>query len=81
MPLVTAEVAKKFVITHLDSEDEAPGTSNDEKLTPSQRRTDMVELDECIEVLGGRLTDLEFFGRNESKYKTISKPAFTNSIM
>jgi len=23
----------------------------------------MIELDDCIEVLGGRLTDLEFFGK------------------
>jgi len=29
-------------------------------LTPEQRERDLSELDECIEVLGGRLTDLEF---------------------
>lgn len=33
------------------------------KLTPSQRRHDLFELDDCIETLGGRLTDLEFFAR------------------
>jgi len=60
---ITPEVAKRFVITHLDSESEAQGTSEDKKLTPSQRRHDLFELDECIEVLGGRLTDLEFFAR------------------
>ncbi|KAG9248897.1 escape protein-like protein 2 [Calycina marina] len=60
---ITSEVARKFVTTHLDSDDEAGGTSEDKRLTPSRRRTDMIELDDCIEVLGGRLTDLEFFAR------------------
>jgi hypothetical protein len=32
-------------------------------LTPEQRERDLNELDECIEVLGGRLTDLEFLAR------------------
>jgi hypothetical protein len=32
-------------------------------LTPEQRERDLSELDECIEVLGGRLTDLEFLAR------------------
>jgi len=39
------EVAKRFVIKHLDADAEDD------------------ELDECIEVLGGRLTDLEFLAR------------------
>ncbi|RAL67578.1 hypothetical protein DID88_008333 [Monilinia fructigena] len=34
-----------------------------EKLSEAQRREDLSELDECIEVLGGRLTDLEFLAR------------------
>jgi hypothetical protein len=59
---ITPEVAKKFVITHLDSDTEAPA-SNEVTLTTSQRRTDLNELDNCIETLGGRLTDLEFFAR------------------
>ena len=58
---ITPEVAKKFVITHLDSEPAEPGQP--EELTASQRRRDLNELDECIEVLGGRLTDLEFLAR------------------
>lgn len=61
--IVTPEVAKKFVITHIDS-DKVPSVQGDaEKLTPSQKRNDLDELDACIEVLGGRLTDLEFFAR------------------
>lgn len=48
----------------MDADDEIPATSNGEKkLSTSQRREDMFELDECIETLGGRLTDLEFFAR------------------
>ena len=56
------EVAKRFVINHLDAEamDAADG---DKKLTPSQKRDDLGELDGCIETLGGRLTDLEFLAR------------------
>jgi hypothetical protein len=58
---ISPEVAKRFVITHLDSEDDPSG--NTKKLTSTQRREDLGELDECIEVLGGRLTDLEFLAR------------------
>ena len=57
------EVAKKMVIRHLDAdtdEDPAPGEL---KLTPSQMRADLDELDGVINVLGGRLTDLEFLAR------------------
>ena len=56
------EVAKRFVINHLnaDSEDDAGG---EKELTPSQQRNDLGELDGSIEILGGRLTDLEFLAR------------------
>ncbi|KAF2196832.1 hypothetical protein GQ43DRAFT_404308 [Delitschia confertaspora ATCC 74209] len=59
------EVAKKFVITHLDSDTNEESNHQDEsaKLTPSQRRQDLAELDSCIAYLGGRLTDLEFLAR------------------
>ena len=60
---ISPEVAKKFVISHLDADVGIPPTGNGDKLTPSQRRKDLAELDQCIEVLGGRLTDLEFFAR------------------
>ena len=50
------EVAKRFVINHLDAD------SSDE-LRPSKKRADLAELDSCISVLGGRLTDLEFLAR------------------
>lgn len=60
---ISPEVAKKFVISHLDADVDAPASGKDTPLTPSQRRTDLAELDRCIEILGGRLTDLEFFAR------------------
>lgn len=66
------EVAKKFVITHLDSETNEEARSHrksgkseneDDQVPLSQRRDDLAELDSCIEYLGGRLTDLEFLAR------------------
>jgi len=59
---ITPEVAKRFVVSHLESDKEPKGGKNVE-LTPAQKQTDVSELDECIETLGGRLTDLEFFAR------------------
>ncbi|KKY15193.1 putative protein rna12 [Phaeomoniella chlamydospora] len=55
------EVAKKFVIKHLDADAEVE--EGKKKLAPSQVRDDLGELDSCIEALGGRLTDLEFLAR------------------
>jgi hypothetical protein len=55
---ITPEVAKKFVITHLE-----PEAVDGAELTDNQRRRDLAELDDCIDVLGGRLTDLEFLAR------------------
>ncbi|KAK5138788.1 mitochondrial escape protein 2, partial [Oleoguttula sp. CCFEE 6159] len=58
------EVAKRFVITHLDSDpDDLDVEGKPQKLTTSQRRKDLGELDEVISLLGGRLTDLEFLAR------------------
>ena len=56
------EVAKRFVINHLNADAEE-SLSEGTNLTPSQKRKDLGELDECIETLGGRLTDLEFLAR------------------
>lgn len=68
---ITPEVAKKFVITHLDSEEDPSGGVK--KLTAAQRREDLSELDECIETLGGRLTDLEFLARRLKTGQTPKK--------
>jgi hypothetical protein len=56
------EVAKRFVINHLDAEG-VEETAGGKKLTPSQMRNDLNQLDNVIEKLGGRLTDLEFLAR------------------
>ncbi|KAH8812029.1 escape protein-like protein 2 [Xylogone sp. PMI_703] len=59
---ISHEVAKKFVITHLQQDPE--GDSEDtKKLSQRKFQEDLAELDECVAVLGGRLTDLEFFAR------------------
>jgi hypothetical protein len=69
------EVAKKFVITHLDADvaDDPPPKDGSEKKFPSQHRTDLGELDSCIDLLGGRLTDLEFLARRIKTGETPTK--------
>jgi hypothetical protein len=58
------EAAKQFVISRLDADgDENDPENPGKKLTRTQRRKDLAELDECIEAVGGRLTDLEFLAR------------------
>lgn len=58
------DVAKRYVINHLDFDAKSEGEAGDTKaLTPSQKREDLQELDQVIALLGGRLTDLEFFAR------------------
>jgi hypothetical protein len=59
------QAAKRYVISHLDSEGDMSDDPDNpgKKLTPSQRRRDLAELDESIDALGGRLTDLEFLAR------------------
>ena len=55
------DVAKKVVLRHIDAEAVTEG--GEEKVNPSQIRSDLDELDGVIQVLGGRLTDLEFLAR------------------
>ena len=59
----TPEVAKKMVVRHLDADNDEPASPGEKQLTPSQLRSDLDELDGVINVLGGRLTDLEFLAR------------------
>ena len=68
------EVAKRFVITHLDADADADeGITPKRKAPPSQTRDDLAELDECISTLGGRLTDLEFLARRIKTGETPKK--------
>lgn len=59
----TPEVAKKLVILQIDRDSDEQSHEGEEKLTASQLRSDLDELDGVIQVLGGRLTDLEFLAR------------------
>ena len=59
----TPQVAKQFVIRHLDSDPDDAVEVNGQKVPPSQVRDDLRQLDDCIDTLGGRLTDLEFLAR------------------
>ncbi|KAK4224963.1 RNA12 protein-domain-containing protein [Podospora fimiseda] len=68
---LSSDVAKHFVVSQLDN----CNSDNDEKdnhnegqsplpiKTDKQKRNDLEELDECIETLGGRLTDLQVLAR------------------
>ncbi|KAJ4369922.1 mitochondrial escape protein 2 [Neocucurbitaria cava] len=69
------EVAKRFVVTHLDAdvEDDPPPKDGSAKKLPSEHRTDLGELDSCIDLLGGRLTDLEFLARRIKTGETPTK--------
>lgn len=66
------EVAKRFVINHLDA-DADDGGGPEKKPKPSEMREDLAELDSCISTLGGRLTDLEFLARRIKTGETPKK--------
>ena len=73
------DVAKRYVVNHLDFDAEIDPETKDEdgnetkQLTPSQKRADLRELDDVIGQLGGRLTDLEFLARRIKGGETPSK--------
>jgi hypothetical protein len=67
---LSPSVAKQYVVSHLDPDDqvlagdqEASTEDKERILKEGTYRKDLEELDECIESLGGRLTDLEFLAR------------------
>lgn len=66
---LSPEAAKQFVVSQLGLEDHAKQKNNgDENAQPNlaegmKNREDLRELDECIESLGGRLTDLQVLAR------------------
>ncbi|KAI0025831.1 RNA12 protein-domain-containing protein [Xylariomycetidae sp. FL0641] len=67
---LTPDVAKRFILSHLRGEQEPKKTKKSDKSEDAEKkqlmprpRIDMTELDACIDTLGGRLTDLEFFAR------------------
>jgi hypothetical protein len=75
---LSPDVAKQYVVSHLDHDDQVLAGAGDDAATgdaavadqekerilkEGKYRKDLSELDECIEALGGRLTDLEFLAR------------------
>lgn len=66
------EVAKRFVVNHLDF-DTDDVDSGLKELSYSQKRKDLVELDSVLPALGGRLTDLEFLARRIKAGETPKK--------
>ena len=66
------EVAKRFIINHLDA-DADEGGGPEKRPKPSEIREDLAELDDCISTLGGRLTDLEFLARRIKTGETPKK--------
>ncbi|KAL8709839.1 MAG: hypothetical protein Q9220_005455 [cf. Caloplaca sp. 1 TL-2023] len=65
------EVAKRFVVNHLKADIE--GTDTEKEAMTSQHREALNELDGCIDILGGRLTDLEFLARRIKTGETPKK--------
>ncbi|KAK4167289.1 RNA12 protein-domain-containing protein [Cladorrhinum sp. PSN259] len=66
---LSPDVAKHFVVSQLDSgksnkvDEDEDGQKPLPIKTDKQKRKDLKELDECIEALGGRLTDLQVLAR------------------
>ena len=65
---LSPDVAKRFVLSHIQAEENIQTKKNTEettkeKVAESQQLIHLDELDECIGTLGGRLTDLEFLAR------------------
>ena len=72
------EVAKKYVISHLENDVlDVAADPEMKQLTPRERRKDLEELDDCIGALGGRLTELGYLIRRmktgESPKKAINE--------
>ncbi|OTB03571.1 hypothetical protein M426DRAFT_23727 [Hypoxylon sp. CI-4A] len=66
---LSPDVAKRFILSHIDSEEKLPQVTEGDSTEPNEKQPqtalipDLTELDECIGTLGGRLTDLEFLAR------------------
>ncbi|KAL8805317.1 MAG: hypothetical protein Q9223_005298 [Gallowayella weberi] len=67
------EVAKRFVVNHLNADADEGSKGAKEASRLSETREDLSELDGCIDILGGRLTDLEFLARRIKTGETPNK--------
>jgi len=63
---LSPDVAKQFVVSQLEPEaksEEGEENGSAPAISEKQLRKDLKELDECIDALGGRLTDLQVLAR------------------
>lgn len=62
---LSPDVAKHFVVSQLEPDEKSDKKKEDNSpaITEKQLRKDLQELDECIDALGGRLTDLQVLAR------------------
>jgi hypothetical protein len=61
---LSPSVAKHFVVSQLEPDKESDEENDTSPgITEKRRRQDLQELDECIDALGGRLTDLQVLAR------------------
>ena len=72
----TPEVAKRFVLTHLEADGDDPRNADVEK-----KERNLEELDETIAALGGRLTDLEFLARRIKTGETPKSKSLLSSAL
>mgnify|MGYP002620674775 CR=1 FL=1 len=72
---LSPDVAKRFVISQLNNQSQPqPGADDSRiKLSNQQLRSDLAELDECISLLGGRVTDLQLLARRLKAGQSPSK--------
>jgi len=75
---LTPDVAKHFVVSQLEPEEGSDKEENDNSpvITEKQLRRDLQELDECIDALGGRLTDLQVLARRLKVGQTPKKAVY-----
>ncbi|KAI0900506.1 RNA12 protein-domain-containing protein [Annulohypoxylon nitens] len=61
------DVAKRFILSHISNGNGDDQTKTEDSDEPSEKKPliqpDLIELDSCINILGGRLTDLESLAR------------------
>ncbi|CAM1504163.1 Fc.00g017540.m01.CDS01 [Cosmosporella sp. VM-42] len=73
------DVARNFIISRLKDQGVEEDTNDEEEKKKLVRRPNLSELDECVQTLGGRLTDLDFFSRRLKTGQT-PKQAITEIV-
>ncbi|KAI1210661.1 RNA12 protein-domain-containing protein [Annulohypoxylon truncatum] len=64
---LSPDVAKRFILGHINNGEDQPTKATGDSKEPSEKhpliQPDLTDLDSCIDILGGRLTDLESLAR------------------